>query len=921
MTSSLRVLLLGVTSGAIAVATLGLLALSVKTRADAAEVRLVEETERLLAASRPLLLNALVTEDLATAEQTLRNLNVDRVWRQVRLYERDGRTLILDASPKAAISGRAPEWFRRLLRLDLAEAETWTEISAPPTVYGMLAVRLSAETVEHELWAETCMMVTTGVALMATLIVLMHVILTHGLRPVRALATTAARLGAGELSVRMPETRLAEVAPTVRAFNAMAENLEKLLAELRAKEAANRWLAASVEQAEEAILTVDIERRVTSWNLGARHLFDRSADQMLGRPLAQLFEGARADADLEARQLIETRPPDRMRFELPRVGGAPVGIAAASSPLQDNDGHPTGYLIVARDVTTRNATEAALRQAKEAAEAANQAKAEFLATMSHEIRTPMNGIMGMTDLLLGSELTHEQRECAALVKVSAQGLLEVINGILDFSKIEAGRIDLEAIPFDLRTTVGQALKPLALQASEKGLELVCSVHPSVPERLVGDSGRLRQVLVNLVGNAVKFTESGEVVVRIELGSVLDDHAELRFAVSDTGIGVPPAKRDAIFEAFTQGDSSTTRRYGGTGLGLPISKRLVELMQGRIWLASEEGRGSSFYFTARFGVASGADARSPEPVSLDGLEVLVADDNASSRRMIAEMLAAWRLTPTVVNSGVAAWAMLSQATASGQLPALIITDHEMPMLDGIGLASRMKADSALARIPVVMLSSSTLPRDLALARQAGIRAYLMKPVTRSELLEAIMSVLGSAAGGRTRADSAPERLGTPGRRLRVLLAEDNVVNQRVARGLLERRGHSVAVVDTGRAALAALEAQTFDLVLMDIEMPELDGFEATAAIRAREGEVRAGTRRATPGSAYAMQRTGDRGIPIIALTAHALRGTEERCLDAGMNGYLAKPMHPESLAAALAPFVGQQVADDAAGVVADPSRAL
>jgi PAS domain S-box-containing protein len=917
LTSSLRVLLLSLTTAAIAFIMLGSLAISVKMRTDAAAVRLTEQTDRLLGASKPLLLNALVVEDLASAEQMLRNLNVDRVWRRVRLYEPDGQTLIVDASPPATTAARVPEWFQGLLGLDFGEAKI--EISVPPTVYAVLTVTPSAEAIADELWAEIRTMVVAAVVLLATLIVLVHVILTYGLRPVRSLGESAARLGNGDLTVRMPDTRLAEVAPTVRAFNAMAENLEKLLAELRAKETANRRLAAGIEHAEEAILTVDLERRVTSWNLGARHLFDRSAEEIVGRPLAELFEGALIDTDIEARRLIETRPPARMEFALPRAGAARVA-AASSSLLHDEDGSSTGYLIVARDITTRKATEAALREAKEAAESANRAKAEFLAAMSHEIRTPMNGIMGMTEILLDSELTHEQRECASLVKVSAEALLQIINDILDFSKIEAGRIDLEAIPFDLRSAVGQALKPLALQAYSKGLELVYAVHPAVPDQVVGDPGRLRQVLVNLVGNAVKFTDGGEVVVRIEPGTVSDATIELRFVVRDTGIGVPRAKQDLIFEAFTQGDGSMTRRYGGTGLGLPISKRLVELMHGRIWLESEEGRGSLFHFTARFGVAasSGTEA-SPESVSLDGLEVLVVDDNATSRHTLAEMLAAWRLAPMTAESGVAAWAMLAQAKAAGRLPALVITDQEMPGLDGIGLASRIRADSVLARIPVVMLSSSVQPHDLTIARQAGIRAYRTKPVTGSELLDAIMAVLGPVRPTPSQTAFVAER--PSGRGLRVLLAEDNAVNQRVARGLLERRGHSVAVVSTGLAAVAALDTEPFDLVLMDIELPALDGFEATAAIRAREREIRAGTRTATPGSAYAMRRAGNRGVPIIALTAHALRGIEQRCLDAGMDGYLAKPVQPETLATTLALFVGQEVTDDSvcSTVVADTGK--
>jgi len=900
VTQSLRTLLLGLTSVAVVVVTVGDLAISVKTRTDTAGSRLTENTQRLLGASKPLLLNALVVGDLASAEQTLRNLNAGRVWRQVRLYEADGRTLIFDASPPGSAERTTPPWFSRLLALDLSEARV--EIAAAPTVYGVLSVVPSAEEVERALWQETRTMVIFAVVLLATLIILLHLILAYGLRPVQALGESAARFGAGDLTVRMPETRLVEIAPTVRAFNTMAQNLAGLMAELQTKEAANRELAASVEQAEEAILTVDLERQVTSWNLGASRLFGRPAEDVLGRPVAKVFDGEAVDTDPLATHLIETRPPGRLEFTLTRAEGATVVVAASASPLQDQAGRDTGYIVVARDVTTIKAAERALQQAKEAAEAANKAKAEFLATMSHEIRTPMNGIMGMTELLLGSDLTHDQREYATLVKTSANALLQVINDILDFSKIEAGRIELETLAFDLRATVGQALKPLALRASEKGLELVCSVHPAVPANVVGDPGRLRQVLVNLVGNAVKFTERGEVVVRIEPRDAEGDDVMLHFVVRDTGVGIPAGKRELIFDAFTQADSSTTRRFGGSGLGLAITKRLVELMQGRMWLESEEGRGSAFHFTAGFAVAAPSAVVVPEPRLLDGLGVLVVDDNAASRRMLAEALGAWRLAPHVVEGGEPAWAFLDRAKRSGELPALVITDHEMPGLDGISLAQRMKADSALAGIPIVMLSSSNLPGDLSRARRAGIGAFLTKPVTQSELLDAIISMLAPAMEIVRPATLTQERASTSQRRLRVLVAEDNVVNQRVAARLLERRGHRVVVVGTGRAALAALEAQPFDVVLMDIEMPDLDGFETTAAVRAYEKDVWCGERSAPPASAYAIPRRNDSRIPIIALTAHAMKGMEERCLAAKMDGYVSKPVRAETLDAAVAPFL-------------------
>ncbi len=922
MTRSLRTLLLGLTSLAVVLVTLGDLTINVKMRTDTARQQLTETTQRMLAASQPLLLGTLVVGDLASAEQTVRNLNAGRVWRRVRLYEPDGRTLIFDASPEKHTDRSVPDWFGQLIGLDLSEARV--DITAPPTVYAVLAVVPSAEEVSRALWQETRTMMTLAVVLLATLIVVLHVILAYGLRSVRKLGEIAARFGAGDLTVRMPETRVAELAPTMRAFNAMAQNLESLMVELRAKEAANRSLAASVEQAEEAILTLDLERRVTSWNVGARRLFGRPAEAMIGHPIASIFDGEDADADRLATSLIEARLPERLEFTLTRPDGS-ASVAASASQLQDESGHHTGYIVVARDVTVRRAAERALRQAKEAAEAANRAKAEFLATMSHEIRTPMNGVLGMNELLLGSDLTAEQRECATLVQTSAQALLQVINDILDFSKIEAGRIELEALSFDLRATVGRALKPLALRAHEKGLELVCAVHPAVPEHVVGDPGRLRQVLVNLVGNAVKFTEQGEVVVRIELHGTEEDDVVLHIVVRDTGVGVPATKRDLIFDAFTQADSSTTRRFGGTGLGLAITKRLVQLMGGRIWLESEDGRGSAFHFTARFAVGTAATAVLAGPRELDGLPVLVVDDNATSRRMLAEMLGAWRLTPQVVDSGEAALAVLEAPTRTAAIPALIITDHEMPGIDGIALTQRLKANPALAGIRIVMLSSSNLPQDVTRARRAGVEVFLSKPVGQSELLDAIMSVFAPTLAPPTAPPAAASPVATvaggPG--LRVLIAEDNVVNQRVASGLLQRRGHRAVVVGTGRAALEALESQPFDVVLMDIEMPELDGFEATAAIRAYEREIRSGARPVPTGNAYAVARDRDRRIPIVALTAHAMKGMQERCLAAKMDGYVSKPVRAETLDAALAPFIPEAtVAIDEEGPTAiDRAAAL
>jgi CheY-like chemotaxis protein len=453
------------------------------------------------------------------------------------------------------------------------------------------------------------------------------------------------------------------------------------------------------------------------------------------------------------------------------------------------------------------------------------------------------------------------------------------------------------------------------------------VAPDVPPLVVGDPGRLGQVLVNLVGNAVKFTERGEVVVRVELRGAADGMVELHVVVSDTGIGIPAGKLAVIFEAFTQGDSSTTRRYGGTGLGLAISRQLVELMGGRIWAESEEGRGSVFHFTVRVGVAPAGVEPAAGAGQLDGVPALVVDDNATSRGVLGEMLGLWGLKPTVVDSAEAAWSTLALAQAVDRLPALIITDHRMPGGDGFELARRLRESPALAGIPIIMVSPSTLPRDLTRAREAGIRAYLMKPVTPSELLDAIVTALGAATPvARPRPPAPAPAPAPPSRRLRILVAEDNPVNQKVVSTHLERWGHRVDVVATGRAALAALEQARFDLVLMDLEMPEMDGLAATAAIRASEAEIAAGALSAPSTGTFASRRAGQERLPIVALTAHAVKGTEERCLAAGMDGYLPKPIRADLLRA-LIERVGGAERGESAGpgttspVLADALRAL
>ena len=666
---------------------------------------------------------------------------------------------------------------------------------------------------------------------------------------------------------------------------------------LQRSELLNRLIIAT---ALDAFIGMDSSGLIVNWNPQAEQTFGWAFEDAIHQPVPDLLIPERFRDEFRQRlaQFLQTGEGEFLheRLELTALhrSGKEFPVEVTISPIEQQGTWLFSAFV--HDISRRKQAEYELRESKEAAEQASRAKSDFLANMSHEIRTPMNAVIGMTELVLDTELAPTQREYITMVRESGEVLLNLINDILDFSKIEAGQFDLDPAVFSIRDSLGDTLKSLAVRADRVDLELACHINPDVPEWVIGDSARLRQIVVNLVGNAIKFTEYGEVVLHVEVDQQDEHSSLLHFAVADTGIGIAQEKLNTIFDAFQQADTSTTRRYGGTGLGLTICSRLVKLMHGSVWAESRPGQGSTFHFTARFDFSDEAPVL-PARRMVQGTRVLVVDDNETNRLILDEMLCNWGMSVTCVPGADEAVAKLRQAKVANRPFALVLSDVNMPDRDGFDLAGDLQSDKSLTDAVILMLTSGDRSDEVQRARDLGVASYLRKPVKQSELFDAIVAALGVDS---TESDDVsplssaadPKSIELPP--LRVLLVEDSIVNQKLALGLLNRWGHSVTVAANGVEAVLHNSSSNFDFILMDVQMPEMDGLEATKRIREHEEQLRADGKT-------------ERHVPIIAMTAHAMQGDREACLESGMDAYVSKPVRSWQLLEEVAAFFPDCVA--------------
>lgn len=839
-------------------------------------------------------------KQIASEMKGIRELTADNSNQQVRL---DALELLITAKLgelKETIDLRKTEGFEATRQLVLTEKgkiimdEIRKVIGDMENEENLL---LEERADEAEATARSTTLIILGGTLSAFLLlsVVGFLIARNITKPLREIAKVSEGVASGDFSLRVANYgRSDEVGILAESFRNMVERRERAEEELRNSQ---RRFAGILEIAQDAIISLDEAQRITLFNQGAEKIFGYTAQSILGQRIDVLLPSRFVDVHrkhIEEFARSSDLPRKMMEGEREIWGRRKDGTefpADASISRLDLGGKKV-LTVMLRDITERRKAQEELKQAKEVAEEASRAKSEFLANMSHEIRTPMNGVIGMTGLLLDTDLTAEQREYAETVRNSADALLTIINDILDFSKIEAGKLTIEPIPFDLRGAVEETAELHAVRAQEKDLDLIVRYALDAPSHLIGDPGRIRQVLTNLVANAIKFTKKGHVLINVECEEQSDGEARLRLSVQDTGPGIPEDKLPQIFDKFTQADVSTTRKYGGTGLGLAICKQLAELMGGTVGATSRPGEGATFWFTLRLPLdAEGPGAPLPS-ADLKGVRVLIADNNEINRRVLQEQLASWSLRTQGFASGEEVLTALRQAHAAGDPYQIALLDYRMPSMDGETLGRAIKADPLLRETVLVMLTSFGQRGDAKRFKQAGFAAYLVKPVRQSQLMNALATVWEARTQGRptelltrhTLAESRTAKTVSPTTKgktlgMRVLVAEDNIVNQRVAVRMLEKLGCRVDVAANGKEAVEMLEILPYNLVFMDCQMPETDGFEATAEIRRRE-------------------KLSGLHVPIIAMTAAAMRGDRERCLQAGMDDYLAKPIQPNELRAAV-----------------------